>query len=49
MTTGVSLRAMVTSSAEKGGEERVISIVHAGWKLRLSRIEIASISDYRLV
>ena len=33
----------------KAGKERVIGIVHAGWKLRLIRIDGSSISDYRLV
>jgi len=34
---------------EKSGKELVIAIVPAGWKLRLNRIKVASISDYRLV
>jgi translation initiation factor RLI1 len=38
-----------TSSPEKWGKRAVIGIVHAGWKLRLIRIKVASISDYRFV
>jgi hypothetical protein len=33
----------------KAGKERVIGIVHAGWQLRLVRIDSSSISDYGLV
>jgi len=35
--------------ARKVGKRAVIGIVHAGWKLRLIRIKVASISDYRFV
>jgi hypothetical protein len=47
ITTGVSLSAR--QSGRKARKERVIGIVPAGWKLRLIRIKVASISDYRLV
>ena len=33
----------------KARKERVIGIVHAGWRVRLIRIDGSSISDYRLV
>jgi hypothetical protein len=33
----------------KAGKGRVIGIVHAGWKLRLIRIKVASTSDCSLV
>jgi hypothetical protein len=49
MTTGVSLSAVATSSAEKRGKSGVIGIVHAGLRLRLVRIDGSSISDYRRV
>ena len=33
----------------KARKEHLIGIVHAGWRLRLIRIDGSSISDYRLV
>jgi hypothetical protein len=49
MTTGVSLSAVVTSSAEKRGKSTCsVSSMPSG-RLRPIRINVASISDYRLV
>jgi hypothetical protein len=49
MTTGVSLSAVGHQFGGKARKERVIGIVHAGWRLRLIRIDGSSISDDRLV
>ena len=35
--------------AGKARKEHMIGIVHAGWRLRLFRINVTSIPDYRLV
>jgi hypothetical protein len=48
ITTGVSLSALNTSR-QKSAERTHDGIVPAGWKLRLIRIKVASISDDRPV
>ncbi len=45
MTTGVSLSAVGHQFGGKARKERVIGIVHAGWRLRLIRIDGSSIKE----